>query len=65
MLLQQDFFFTTMCTTMGSLNRLFMIITFTLPVLCGMLCLKYSVVSYCIVLLIIPKWMVKQNEWIR
>ena len=62
MLLQQDFFCTILCTTLGSLNRLFMTVTLTLLVLCGMLCLKYLVVSYCIVLLIILKQMVKQNK---
>ena len=36
--------------------------TLALLVLCGVLCLKYLVVSYCIVLLIILKWMVKQNK---
>ena len=55
-------FCTTLCTTLGSLNRFFMTVTLTLLVLCGMPCLKYLVVHYCIVLLIIPKWMVKQNK---
>ena len=59
LLLQQDSFCTTLCTTLGSINRLFMTMTLDLLVLCGMLCLKYLVASYCIVLLIIPKWMVK------
>ena len=46
----------------GVLNRLFMTMTLTLLVLCGMLCLKYLVASYFIVLLIIPKWMFKENK---